>query len=54
VTAKLCKILIRAHWPEILRVAASIRTGTVKASRLQLPSLKKGEETANFHVSTTP
>ena len=24
--------LIRAHWPEILRVAASIRTGTVTAS----------------------
>src|ERR1700758_1231769 len=24
--------LIRAHWPEILRIAASIRTGTVTAS----------------------
>ncbi len=26
--------LIRAHWPEILRIAASIRTGTVTASLL--------------------
>jgi len=25
--------LIRAHWPEILRIAASIRTGTVTARR---------------------
>ena len=34
--------VIRAHWPEILRVAASIRTGTVTAS-LIMRQLLRGE-----------
>jgi TnpA family transposase len=32
IAGRLNVALIRAHWPEILRVAASIRTGTVTAS----------------------
>jgi hypothetical protein len=32
IAGRINKALIRAHWPEILRVAASIHTGTVAAS----------------------
>jgi len=34
IASRLNVALIRAHWPDILRVAASIRTGTVTASTI--------------------